>query len=62
YECGFSGPDPSFQAPIACPLGLNEGDPCGKITGTGCCDDEGGVWYCSDADGQEALAREVCIP
>jgi hypothetical protein len=60
YYCGFQGVDPSGEHPYACPPGLVEGNPCGAVTGVGCCDQDGDNWYCAD-DGQEFfLVLEIC--
>ena len=49
YGCGFEGEDPGGM-PIGCPEGLVEGDPCGNLTGPGCCDADGNNWYCGEGD------------
>jgi len=52
YDCGFEGADPGGVAPIECPAGLVEGDPCATsgLTGEGCCDANGDNWYCAQGD------------
>ena len=60
YYCGGSGEDPG-GTPIACPDGLVEGDPCGEVTGAGCCDGNGDNWYCGDDGmGNQTLVLEAC--
>ena len=53
------GPDGLF--PIGCPDGLVDGDPCGDVTGEGCCDANGTNWYCADDGGDLFLVSEVCL-
>lgn len=48
YACGYEGSDPSGQEPFSCPPGLEEGAPCGPVTGVGCCDPSGDNWYCTE--------------
>jgi len=50
YDCGFEGSAPDNTPPIECPDGLVEGDPCDVtgLTGAGCCDAEGNIWYCTE--------------
>lgn len=60
YECGFEGEDPSGVIPLACPEGLTVGDPCGDVTGAGCCDANGDLWYCTDEGGTETLTTISC--
>jgi hypothetical protein len=65
YICGGDGPDPEGLNPIECParIELTEGGDCGGdmgITGVGCCDGSGNVWYCADNGGGRVLYSEVC--
>jgi hypothetical protein len=61
YECGFEGADPSGTLPLECPDGLVEGDPCGTVTGAGCCDANGDNWYCGDDQmGGTLLVLNAC--
>jgi len=53
YICGGTGEDPSGDFSITCPEGLVEGAECGSLTGIGCCDAEGSVWYCADPAGPD---------
>lgn len=53
YVLGGDGEDPSGLMPMACPTGvaLVAGGACGGamgITGVGCCDAAGAVWFCAD--------------
>ncbi|RMG94409.1 MAG: hypothetical protein D6705_16355 [Deltaproteobacteria bacterium] len=48
YVCGGSGEDPNGTYPLACPDGLEVGGPCGDVTGVGCCDANGDLWYCTN--------------
>ena len=57
YICDGNGEDPNGQYPIACPEGLVVGDPCGMVTGVGCCDANGDNWYCTS--GSE-LYKDTC--
>ncbi len=57
YVCGGQGSDPDGVYPLACPDGLAEGSPCGEVTGVGCCDAAGDLWYCT-ATG--TLYRQAC--
>ena len=52
YDCGFEGEDPNGTFPSACPDGLVEGDPCATtgLMGEGCCDANGGNWYCAEGE------------
>lgn len=65
YICGGDGEDPSGLMPSECPEGIElveEGD-CGGdmgITGVGCCDANGDVWYCADNGGGRALYTQDC--
>jgi hypothetical protein len=60
YLCGGEGEDPSDRYPIECPEGLEEGAECGELTGVGCCDAEGNVWFCWDEAGTQTLVKEEC--
>jgi hypothetical protein len=65
YICGGDGEDPSGLMPIGCPEGIElvEGGDCGGnmgITGVGCCDANGDVWYCADDGGGAVLFTSPC--
>jgi hypothetical protein len=61
YYCGGMGEDPNGMTPIGCPPGLVDGDPCGNVTGVGCCDANGDNWYCGDDGmGNTFLVFEAC--
>jgi hypothetical protein len=61
YYCGFMGEDPSGTTPIGCPPGLEDGAPCGEVTGAGCCDSNGDNWFCAeDGMGGTLLVLEAC--
>jgi hypothetical protein len=61
YYCGGEGEDPTGTSPWACPADLVEGEPCGTVTGVGCCDEDGDNWYCAKNDeGDEFLVLEIC--
>lgn len=63
YVCDGSGGDPKGEWARACPEHpLAIGDPCGEITGVGCCDSDGNVWYCADPEGpaHAELRRDPC--
>jgi hypothetical protein len=60
YYCDAMGEDPDGVVPIACPSGLVENDPCGSITGAGCCDANGDNWYCADDGMGQYLFLDVC--
>jgi hypothetical protein len=61
YYCEGEGEDPTGTNPIACPDGLVENDPCGTVTGAGCCDADGNNWYCGDDGmGNQFLVLELC--
>lgn len=57
YICGGNGADPSNANPLACPDGLRAGAACGDVTGVGCCDADGNLWYCTADD---TLYKETC--
>ena len=57
YYCEGEGEDPSGMFPFACPEGIAEGDPCGDITGAGCCDANGDNWFCTV---EGTLGFEAC--
>ncbi|PRP96083.1 hypothetical protein [Enhygromyxa salina] len=60
YACGGNGEDPDGVHPSSCPANLVEGEPCGELSGEGCCDGNGDNWYCG-TDGQtEAVVLDVC--
>lgn len=65
YICGGDGEDPDGNIAIACPIDValvDQGD-CGGnmgITGAGCCDPEGNVWFCADDDANPRLFTEDC--
>lgn len=65
YICGGDGADPEDLNPIECParIELTEGGDCGGdmgITGVGCCDGSGNVWFCADNGGGRVLYTEIC--
>lgn len=60
YYCDGEGEDPTGTVPIGCPDGLVEDDPCGTVTGAGCCDANGDNWYCAESGGEQFLVRESC--
>lgn len=65
YVCGGDGEDPSGLMPMGCPEGIDlvEGGDCGGnmgITGVGCCDAAGDVWYCADDGGGAVLFTSAC--
>ncbi len=57
YVCGGQGEDPSGTYPYACPDGLMAGGPCGNVTGVGCCDADGNLWYCT---GTGQIYQQTC--
>jgi hypothetical protein len=59
YYCGGMGEDPG-GTPSMCPDGLVEGEPCGELTGAGCCDANGDNWYCADDGMGQYLFLDVC--
>jgi len=62
YVCGGEGEDPDGQFGIACPEGVVEGGECGELSGVGCCDGAGNVWFCAAPDDPETpiVFVEVC--
>ncbi|NUP13230.1 MAG: hypothetical protein HOW73_44895 [Polyangiaceae bacterium] len=60
YECGYSGEDPDGVVPYDCPANPMEGDPCGAVTGAGCCDPDGNNWYCALDNGKGVLTKIDC--
>lgn len=60
YVCGGDGEDPEEMFPIACPEGLEEGMRCEGLTGVGCCDEEGNVWFCWEEGGNQTVVKEAC--
>lgn len=60
YTCGGEGEDPEQMFARECPEGLVEGEACGDLTGVGCCDADGNVWFCWMADGEQSLVMESC--
>ncbi len=63
YDCteeNEGGVDPSSTYPINCPeQDLIEDAECGEVTGVGCCDAGGSLWYC-DVSGDNLLATQIC--
>ena len=65
YICDGDGEDPDMMIEIDCPAAVElveEGD-CGGnmgITGAGCCDADGNLWYCADDTGEPRLFTEDC--
>jgi len=63
YQCGFEEEDPEGVHPIACPATamLESGLDCktAGVTGEGCCDANGDVWYCIDPDPDNPDDTEV---
>lgn len=62
YVCGGRGPDPSGNEPIACPRGLRPGTACVGVTGFGCCDSNGDLYYCTGTGEEAMLFFEECPP
>jgi hypothetical protein len=66
YICGGDGADPDAMIDQDCAsygVELTEGGDCGGnmgITGAGCCDENGDVWYCADDGGMPRLFTEDC--
>jgi len=65
YICGGEGEDPSGLMPSACADGVElvEGGDCGGemgITGVGCCDASGDVWFCADDGSGRVLYTQAC--
>jgi hypothetical protein len=60
YYCGGEGVDPSGNVPYSCPGGLVEGEACGAVTGAGCCDANGDVWYCGEDGESTFIVFEAC--
>jgi hypothetical protein len=60
YVCGGDGEDPDNRWGIECPEGLEEDAECGELTGVGCCDADGNVWFCWDEAGTQTLVKEDC--
>ncbi|HWB78363.1 MAG TPA: hypothetical protein VG755_25530 [Nannocystaceae bacterium] len=66
YICGGDGADPDAMIDQDCAsygVDLVEGGECGGnmgITGAGCCDENGDVWYCADDGGMPRLFTEDC--
>ncbi|MBC8067440.1 MAG: hypothetical protein IAG13_03825 [Deltaproteobacteria bacterium] len=65
YVCGVEGEDPGGMIDIACPAAVDlvEQGECGGnmgITGAGCCDAEGNVWFCADDDAEPRLFTQDC--
>jgi hypothetical protein len=66
YVCGGNGADPDMMIDMDCAsygIELMEGGDCGGnmgITGAGCCDANGDVWYCADDPGMPRLFTENC--
>ena len=65
YVCGGEGEDPSGLMPSTCAEGvaLVEGGECGGemgITGVGCCDANGDVWFCADDGSGPILYTADC--
>ena len=62
YICGGDGADPNGTYDIDCPADLVAGDPCGEaVTGIGCCDANGDVWFCQDPDGPDGPEEPVLV-
>jgi hypothetical protein len=60
YYCGGTGADPSGTFPFACPADLVVGNPCGPLSGQGCCDVNGNLWFCTSDTEPVSLVQEVC--
>jgi hypothetical protein len=60
YACGGDGEDPDQRFAIECPEDLVEGGECGELTGVGCCDAAGNVWFCLDDGNDQTLVKEDC--
>ena len=66
YVCGGDGADPDMMIDMDCAtygVELVEGGDCGGnmgITGAGCCDENGDVWYCADDAGMPRLFTDAC--
>ncbi|MBK8235806.1 MAG: hypothetical protein IPK74_09640 [Deltaproteobacteria bacterium] len=65
YVCGGEGEDPSGMISSACPDGIDlvEGGDCGGnmgITGVGCCDGTGNVWFCAGEGDAAQLYTQAC--
>lgn len=65
YICGGEGEDPSGLMPSTCAEGVElveEGDCGGEmgITGVGCCDADGNVWFCADDGSGRQLFTQDC--
>ena len=51
YVCeGVQASDPDEIYPRECPPDLVSGASCGNVTGIGCCDANGDVWFCGGDD------------
>lgn len=60
YVCGGECEDPDMMFARDCPAELVVGDPCGDVTGVGCCDAEGNLWYCLEDATSQTLQMETC--
>jgi hypothetical protein len=65
YICGGEGEDPTGLMPSTCAEGVElvEGGDCGGemgITGVGCCDANGDVWFCADDGSGRQLFTQDC--
>ncbi len=61
YVCGGDGEDPDGMFAQACPdQALEVGAACGDISGVGCCDGDGNVWFCGSSGGDQVLALDEC--
>ena len=60
YICGGEGADPTDTFPLECPDNLVAGGECGSVTGAGCCDANGDVWFCTEDFGTPQLFQESC--
>lgn len=65
YVCGGDGEDPSGMISSSCPEGIElvEGGDCGGnmgITGVGCCDGGGNVWFCAGEGDAAQLYTQAC--
>ena len=60
YVCGGDGEDPDSVWGYACPDGLEEGGACGDVSGRGCCDANGDLWYCGESGDEQFLVKVCC--
>ena len=61
YICGGEGDDPDGMFDLDCPdQTLEVGAECGDVTGVGCCDADGNVWFCGASGDGQGLALDDC--